>query len=237
MRHSWRWNFVCQGPVPSSPTQQCTLMVRTGIHVHSQSLRPLYTRKTGSGTLELTPTKSSEDTPLATLKRLLSHRHSHSLSVADERPNEHSRHRNCKLPIRQSAAHHSLLSTSPNLACPPTLRPAGVVAWVRMQGLTYLEDAKEEYASFYGHEGRRLLKVVRDMLHASDIFLAEARVETIHSSSNVMVVDGEKDEQDQGNGDAELSPCVVPRAEQSPIGNSSARLGYYRPLNFAPLMY
>lgn len=103
----------------------------------------------------------------------------------------------------------------------------------------YLEDEKEEYAWFYGYSNHKPLKVVRDMLHVkmrdttftckwihvSDIFLAETRVETIHLASSVMVVDGEKDEQDQDNGDAELSPCVVLCVEQSLVGKLSAMLG------------
>ncbi|PBK68105.1 hypothetical protein ARMSODRAFT_1085713 [Armillaria solidipes] len=193
-----------------------------GSSVHSRSLGPLGTRKPGSGTSELAPTKSSEDAPLPRLKRLLSHRHSHSLSVAEEQPNEYIRHRNRKPPTRQLSAHHELLSTSPNLTFPPSLRPAGIEAWVRMQGLAYLEDEKEQYARFYGHGDRRLLEVVRDMLHAKEgnitwlvtrkwihssvSVFAEVEEETIlPCSEDVTIVDEEKEERDQDNEHVELS--------------------------------
>ncbi|KAK0468606.1 hypothetical protein IW261DRAFT_1054965 [Armillaria novae-zelandiae] len=193
-----------------------------GSSVHSRSLGPLGTRKPGSGTLELTPTKSSEDAPLPRLKRLLSHRHSHSLSVAEEQPNEHIRHRNRKPPTRQSTMHQSLLTTSPNILFPPAPQPASTEAWVQMQGLLYLEDEEEQYARFYGHGDRRLSEVVRDMLHAKhgDIMcsrirkwvhanvsvVAEVVPETTHSSSeDVMIVDEEREEKGQDNEDVELS--------------------------------
>ncbi|KAK0200125.1 hypothetical protein DFS33DRAFT_126576 [Desarmillaria ectypa] len=196
-----------------------------GSGIHSRSLGPLGTRKPWGGSLDLTPTKNSEDAPMPRLKRLLSHRHSHSLSVPEEQPNEHIRHRNRTPPTRQSTAHHSMLSTSPNLTFPPSSQPAGVEGWVQMQGLAYLEDEKEEYARFYGHGDRRLVEVVRDLLrakegdtscpvprkwvHASVSVFAEVEVESVHSSSeDVMIVDEEKEEKRRDNENVELSLCL-----------------------------
>lgn len=210
--------------------------------VHSRSLGPLGTRKPGSGTLELTPTKSSEDAPLPRLKRLLSHRHSHSLSVAEERPNEHIRHRNRKPPTRQSTTHHSLLTTSPNILFTPSPQPASIKAWVQMQGLLYLEDQTEQCARFYGHGDQRLSEVVRDMFHAKQedtvgprirkwvhanvSVLAEVGPETTHSSEeDVMIVDEEREEKDQDNEDVKLSlylSCTTcgKKTEMKSLGNA-----------------
>lgn len=219
-----------------------------GTSVHSRSLGPLGTRKPGSGSLELAPTKSSEDAPLPRLKRLLSHRHSHSLSVADEQPNEHIRHRNRKPPIQQSTAHHSLFSASPNITFPPSSRSAGVEAWVRMQGLTYLEDEKEHYVRFYGHGDRRLSEVVRDMFHAKEgdamcprirkwvhasvNVLAEVGPETIRPSEDAMIVDEEKEEKDQDNEDEELSlylSCATCRTktDMKSLGNAAGSVPHF----------
>ncbi len=46
-----------------------------------------------------------------------------------------------------------------------------------MQGLTYLEDGKEQYARFYAHWDCRLQEVVMDVLHASASVFAEAGVQ------------------------------------------------------------
>ncbi len=51
-----------------------------------------------------------------------------------------------------------------------------------MQGLTYFEDGKEQYARFYAHWDRRLQEVVMDVLHASASVLLRPECSGDHSS-------------------------------------------------------
>ncbi|KAG7441741.1 uncharacterized protein BT62DRAFT_1079896 [Guyanagaster necrorhizus] len=208
-----------------------------------KSLGPLGTKKLWGGSLDLTPTKSLQDAPLPRLKRLLSHRHSHSLSVTEEQPNEHIRHRDRKPSTRQSTMNQrSLLSTSPGLTFPPSSRPAGIDEWVQMQGLTYLEDDKEEHARFYGQRDRRVVEVVRDLLrgkegsiphpvtrkwiHAGICVFAKVEVETVYpSSEDRLVVDEEKEDRSQDSEDVEPSlrlSCATcgMKAEKKSLGTA-----------------
>ena len=58
-------------------------------------------------------------------------------------------------------------------------------------------------------EGDTTYPVIRAWVHASVSILAEVGAETIHpSSEDVMVVEQEKEEKDQDNKDVEFSMCV-----------------------------
>lgn len=103
-----------------SGSSRCNTFITNIVHswfssfgsvVHSLSL--LY-QETKDWNLELAPTKSSEDAPLPRLKRSLSHRHFHSLAVAEEQPNDRIRHRNRKPLTIQSTTPQYPLSTSPS---------------------------------------------------------------------------------------------------------------------------
>ncbi|PBK62840.1 hypothetical protein ARMSODRAFT_980468 [Armillaria solidipes] len=166
-----------------------------GSIVHSPSL-PY--QETEDWNLELTPTRSSEDAPLPRLKRLLSHRHFHSLAVAEEQPNNHIWHRNRKPLTIQSTMPQYPLSTSPSIG-----------VWVWMRGLTYHQDEKDQLSEvirdMHVKEGDNTYPIAKKWVHASVSIVAEVGAKTIHPSlEDVMVVDQEEEEEDQDNEDVEL---------------------------------
>ncbi|KAK0220784.1 hypothetical protein EDD85DRAFT_796885 [Armillaria nabsnona] len=122
-------------------TQQCTLMVRESWLWYSQQ-NPWATGhpEIMGRSVGVTTHDKFRGCTTAKAERLLSVRHSHSLSLAEEQLNEHIWHRNRKPLTRQSTTHHSLFSTTPNLTFPPSWRLSGVEDWVRVQGPAYLED-------------------------------------------------------------------------------------------------